>query len=69
MHNNTLYDIENNPECKDFLSILFPVYLDRVRWVSRGSVHWGSVLSYIVRQLLLILKEKKNELGRRRYSK
>jgi len=34
--------LKNNPECKYFL-YYFQCILDRVRGVSKGSVHWGSV--------------------------
>ena len=32
--------LKNSPECKNFL-YFFRVYLDRVRGVGRGPVHWG----------------------------
>ena len=42
MRNSTLFDMKNNPECKYFL-YYFECIIDRVRGVSRGPVHWGSV--------------------------
>ena len=43
MRNNTLFDqLKNNPECKYFI-YYFECILDRVRGVSRETVHWGSV--------------------------